>query len=224
MNSVTVRFDDALELTVQPDPAHEWLLTNEQVAQGYGVKISSIREHKRAHADELVQDKHFIGVRNPDTVGSGGSLMTLWTKRGVVRLGFFIRSERAKKFRDFCENLVLETLALPAPKPTRKPVLRPLVIPPTPLHSALEAMRAASDAYGLLAQSTVAEHPALYSHLAELIALWVTVTNHRLGRNAAPYYDRVCKAFSLERLEDLELDRFEPVVQWLTMAMQQEQV
>ena len=32
---------------------------------------------------------------------------TLWTKRGIVRLGFFIKSDRAKLFRDWAEDLVI---------------------------------------------------------------------------------------------------------------------
>ncbi|NJK44241.1 MAG: ORF6N domain-containing protein, partial [Pleurocapsa sp. SU_196_0] len=169
MNSVTVKFDDALELKVQPDPAHEWLLTNEQVAEGYGVSVKTIQGHKLSHADELVSDKHFITSRNTRSNPRAGipHELTLWTKRGVIRLGFFIRSERAKKFRDFCENLVLETLALPAPKPSRKPAPRIITIPPTPACAALEAMAAAGDTYGLLADSSIGEYPALYSHLVE---------------------------------------------------------
>ena len=45
----------------------------------------------------------------------------MWTKAGVVRLGFFIKSERAKLFRDWAENLILkideqkDLLGVPAP-------------------------------------------------------------------------------------------------------------
>ena len=33
-----------------------------------------------------------------------------WTKRGIVRLGFFIKSERAKMFRDWAEDLVINKI------------------------------------------------------------------------------------------------------------------
>lgn len=41
---------------------------------------------------------------------------TLWTKRGVLRLGMFIRSERAKIFRDWVEDLAIGVIeaAFPA--------------------------------------------------------------------------------------------------------------
>jgi len=34
----------------------------------------------------------------------------LWTKRGIVRLGFFVKSERAKMFRDWAEDLVIDKI------------------------------------------------------------------------------------------------------------------
>lgn len=34
----------------------------------------------------------------------------MWTKRGIVRLGFFIKSERAKMFRDWAEDLVINKI------------------------------------------------------------------------------------------------------------------
>ena len=75
------------------------------VAEGYGVNEATLRTHKRDHADELVDGKHWVvGITN--TLG-GPQQATLWTKRGVVRLGFFIRSERAKRFRDAAEDLVI---------------------------------------------------------------------------------------------------------------------
>ena len=37
-------------------------------------------------------------------------------KRGIIRLGFFIRSERAKRFRDAAEDLILGVTEKPAPK------------------------------------------------------------------------------------------------------------
>lgn len=107
MNPVLVRFQDELELQVQPDPRLEWTLSNEQVAEGYGVTVSSLRSTKSRHSDELVQDKHWI-VLQIATGSLGARDATFWTKRGIIRLGFFIRSERARKFRDFYEDLVLE--------------------------------------------------------------------------------------------------------------------
>jgi hypothetical protein len=115
-----------IELHVMPDSAHGWLLSTQEVAAGYGVTEQNIREHKRQRPDELVEGKHWIeveietmsSVSNPDARSSGGntnarnlrSKATLWTRRGVVRLGFFIRSKRAKLFRDWAEDLIIEAM------------------------------------------------------------------------------------------------------------------
>lgn len=98
------------EVQVIPSALHEYVMTTEQVALGYGVGQENIRQHKATKRDELAEGKHWLTVSNPN----GGADLTYWTKRGVIRLGFFIRSARAKKFRDMAEDLVLQEVA-PAP-------------------------------------------------------------------------------------------------------------
>lgn len=100
---------DGVELTLTPDARHEYLMTTEQVAVGYGVTPENIRSHKLTKADELVGGKHWLAVGNTNAAGT----VTFWTKRGIVRLGFFIRSARARKFRDLAEDLVIEKLEQP---------------------------------------------------------------------------------------------------------------
>lgn len=112
-----IRFDD-IQLNVRPHEVHEWALTTAEVAAGYGVSESTIREHKRTKPDELIEGKHFVSVRNTDAVRNQAD--TWWTKKGVIRLGFFIKSERAKCFRDWAEDLVVNALRKPAPLPSRK--------------------------------------------------------------------------------------------------------
>lgn len=103
MNALRIQSD---VIPVSFDADHEYTLTSELVAKGYGVSTAAIRMQKKRHADELVEGKHWIAVTNC----YGGADKTLWTKRGVVRLGFFIRSERAKLFRDLAEDLVIGAL------------------------------------------------------------------------------------------------------------------
>ncbi len=97
---------EGLIFYVRPHEKYTWLMETRLVAEGYGVTEKTIREHKRLHKDELTEEKHFIGAKNTGTVGQGGSLKTFWTKRGVIRLGFFIKSERARLFRDWAEDWV----------------------------------------------------------------------------------------------------------------------
>ena len=96
-----IKFED-VELHPVVNPQFDFLLTNKEVAKGYGISESTLRSNKNNHSDELVEGKHYIidrSYRNTPKV--------MWTKRGIIRLGFFIKSERAKKFRDFIEDLTL---------------------------------------------------------------------------------------------------------------------
>jgi hypothetical protein len=97
---------DDLVIPVQIDPVHEYTLTTAEVAAGYGVDPANIRKTLERHRDELFEGKHFSSVTNSHA-GNLQRITTIWTKRGIIRLGFFIRSERAKRFRDMAEDLVI---------------------------------------------------------------------------------------------------------------------
>lgn len=105
-----------LVVKVEPSKEHEFLMTTEEVANGYGVSGGTVRKHRLEHNEELIEGKHFILVENTEMNGATKSnadrksayyKKILWTKRGIVRLGFFIKSERAKLFRDWAEDLVI---------------------------------------------------------------------------------------------------------------------
>ncbi|MBD9165869.1 MAG: hypothetical protein EGQ00_02285 [Parabacteroides johnsonii] len=109
-----------LIVTVEPNKEHEFLMTTAEVAKGFGITPSALRSCKSYNQEELIENKHFIScVRISDArykmdagCESGSYIpnkQTLWTKRGIVRLGFFIKSERAKLFRDWAEDLVIFT-------------------------------------------------------------------------------------------------------------------
>lgn len=109
-----------LIVTVEPNKEHEFLMTTNEVANGFGVSGGTIRKHKMEHSEELIEGKHFIVLINGENSSVTKSnaeckpegyqfKQTLWTKRGIVRLGFFIKSERAKLFRDWAEDLVIFT-------------------------------------------------------------------------------------------------------------------
>lgn len=111
------------DLTVQlyTNPKFDFLMDNKTVASGYGVADSTIKSNKSNHSDELIEGKHFIygsAVQNLDGKSDIRPNMIFWTKAGVIRLGFFIKSERAKAFRDWAEKIVLEVSAPPANLPT----------------------------------------------------------------------------------------------------------
>jgi hypothetical protein len=94
---------DGDAISIRPSEVHEYLVTTKEVARGYGVSEALIRKHKERHADELLTSTHWTTVTN----SHGGEPATLWTKLGVITLGFFIRSERAKRFRAAAAQLIL---------------------------------------------------------------------------------------------------------------------
>lgn len=79
--------------------------TNEYVAKNYGVSEVTIRSHKKLHADELVENIHFITEQNKFGVNE-----IKWTLRGIIKLGMFIRSKEAKNFRLWAEMELEKTI------------------------------------------------------------------------------------------------------------------
>ena len=111
-----------LTVKVMPDRKYEVLMTTDEVAKGYGVSGGTIRKHKLEHAEELVEGKHYISYThylprvtksNADSKSATYKII-YWTKRGIVRLGFFIKSDRARLFRDCVEDLVIYKTQEPA--------------------------------------------------------------------------------------------------------------
>lgn len=133
---VSRKFNDNV-IELYPDKEHEFLMTTKQAVDGYGCSESTLRSAKKEHSDELVEGKHFIitTVRNSDARKDLRCKRMYWTKRGIVRLGFFIRSERAKQFRDWAEDLIVDTLEK---KPGRKALGKGLELEETPAVPALQ--------------------------------------------------------------------------------------
>ena len=108
-SKLNIQINDNLAVAIYPNYEHEFLLTTKEVAKGYDVTPYTIRQHKKWHKDELVEGKHFINsVSITHGAKKGSSKGTMWTKRGIVRLGFFIKSERSKMFRDWAEDLIIK--------------------------------------------------------------------------------------------------------------------
>ena len=108
-----------LAVSILPNAEHEFLMTTKEVAHGYGTSEYVIRRSKSDHSAELIEGKHFIkgvditpkGVKNTHTLGKNAQPhQVFWTKRGIVRLGFFIKSKQAKLFRDWAEDLIINVL------------------------------------------------------------------------------------------------------------------
>lgn len=78
------------------------------MALGYGVAQKTVNDHRSNHSDELLENKHWLRL---EVQTKGGKQKVIhWTKKGIVRLGFFIKSENAKKFRDWAEDYITQPL------------------------------------------------------------------------------------------------------------------
>lgn len=127
MKTVELTVNESLVVNVIPNNEFEFLMPTKDVAKGYDINANTLRMHMHRHTEELQENKHFIkGITNSDTHPKVQPTQVFWTKAGVVRLGMFIRSERAKLFRDWAEQVILDHLsstpvpnALP-PAPKRK--------------------------------------------------------------------------------------------------------
>lgn len=103
-NLLPMNVVDGLTVKILPSEQYEFLMTTKEVAHGYGVSPYSIRSTSSRNSSELIEGKHFVkGVAICNTQPH----QVFWTKRGIVRLGFFIKSEQAKLFRDWAEELIL---------------------------------------------------------------------------------------------------------------------
>lgn len=92
------------ELHLVEHSQHEFLLSNKEVALGYGINVATLRSHQSKNQDELIEGKHFIKL---EVQTNGGKQKVIhWTKIGVATLGFFIKSENAKEFRKWAANYI----------------------------------------------------------------------------------------------------------------------
>ena len=108
MENQEIKIRENLTITAIPHPLHVFLMTGKEVAEGYGVSVSNISKHKSDNSEEFEENKHFV-VRNPHNK-SGSSTNIFWTLRGILRLGFLIKSESAKLFRDWAEDTLFNTV------------------------------------------------------------------------------------------------------------------
>ena len=66
------------------------LFTTTQVAKDYGITQDTVKDHLKNHSDELIKNIHFIICKN-----ERNRPLIKWTLKGIVVLGFFIRSPQA---------------------------------------------------------------------------------------------------------------------------------
>lgn len=113
-NLLPMTVTEGVTVNVLPNEQHEYLMTTKEVAYGYGTSPYAVRTAQMRHENELIEGKHFVkGVTICYTLPNAQPHQVFWTKRGIVRLGFFIKSERAKLFRDWAEELIIKLTQQP---------------------------------------------------------------------------------------------------------------
>lgn len=122
-SKLTMQVTNDLTVQIIANPDYEFLMDTKMVALGYGISPQTISGHKFHNPNEFEEGIHFVtgkGIRISNTLQNLQPHQIFWTKRGVIRLGFFIKSERAKLFRDWAEGVIIQAIApkvnLPATK------------------------------------------------------------------------------------------------------------
>lgn len=106
--TLSLQVTDGLTVTVLPDSNHEFLMATNEVAVGYGTSYYAVQKTLYRNDTEFIEGKHYATAKTicpHDSKTPHNKIF--WTKRGIVRLGFFIKSDRARIFRDWAEELVL---------------------------------------------------------------------------------------------------------------------
>lgn len=114
--TISFAVTEGLTVTILPSLNHEFLMDMKEVSKGYGTTEYAVRQSKIRNESELIEGKHYVTavtIRHSDSKVPHNKVF--WTKRGVIRLGFFIKSERAKLFRNWAEELVLYRTELKQP-------------------------------------------------------------------------------------------------------------
>ena len=119
LKEMNLKVTEELSVNIIPNENYEFLMTTKEVAQAYGTSDYAVRKSLLRNSEDLKENKHFIrgielnsdkGWTNCPPLPNAQPHQVFWTKRGIVRLGFFIKSERSKLFRDWAEDLIINVL------------------------------------------------------------------------------------------------------------------
>lgn len=90
------------------DSKHQWLLSAKEVALAYDISLGKLFEIQKEHETLLEEEKHYL-YDNILCCGQHSSTLLLWTKKGVLRMAYYIKSAQAMDFLDFIEDIHLQT-------------------------------------------------------------------------------------------------------------------
>ena len=102
-----IQYND-LELHPLLDARHEWLLSINEVSKAFNVDVNTILQIKESNQSTLIEGRHY----QYEEIRSGGiksSKVLLWSKKGILRLAYYLKNDDALKFLDFAEDLNLHS-------------------------------------------------------------------------------------------------------------------
>ena len=98
-SKLMLQVNNDLTVEIQTNPEFDFLMNSNMVALGYGISPKTVRSHKMIHKDELLENIHFISrVEKTSSRSNLQKTQILWTKAGVIRLGFFIKATDYKNY------------------------------------------------------------------------------------------------------------------------------
>lgn len=98
-----VEYND-LELHPVADSKHGWLLSVNETCEAFNIDRASIEALRQSHTETLSEGRHYLYT----TISSGGvntSKIMFWTKKGIIRLAYYLKTDAALAFLDFAEDL-----------------------------------------------------------------------------------------------------------------------
>jgi hypothetical protein len=100
---------NGIPLNVVPTgDTRQWWMDLEQTAEAYGVTPNAVQQTIGRHSGEIREDLE-KGVTICHTPGGPQQKVILY-REGVIKLGFFMRGERAIAFRQFATDLIVQHL------------------------------------------------------------------------------------------------------------------
>ena len=106
-NIILVLFND-LELHPIIHPKHQWLMTTKELARALNLELVDLINLKANNEDRFIEDKHYLYSQVKTCDYSNGAEMFLWSKKGILRVVYMLKSDIAMEFLDFIEDIQVD--------------------------------------------------------------------------------------------------------------------
>jgi len=99
---------NGVTVDVFPNEQHGYLVKTKDLASIHGLTVKAVLTSKYRNISELVEGLHYVSrVEHAEKSKNVRRNQLFWTKRGIIRFGFYIQSkEQALWFRDWAEEII----------------------------------------------------------------------------------------------------------------------